>query len=44
MVCPFDPPEKQALLEAMTLPERAETMTAILRMAAHESAGAAPRH
>lgn len=42
MACPFDPPEKQALLEAMTLPERAQTMTAILRMAALE-AGAAPQ-
>ena len=36
MACPFEPREKQALLEARTLPERAETMTTILRMAAHE--------
>ncbi|MEE8536069.1 MAG: LON peptidase substrate-binding domain-containing protein [Kiloniellales bacterium] len=36
MACPFEPREKQALLEARTLPERAETMTALLRMAAHE--------
>jgi Lon protease-like protein len=44
MICPFEPPEKQALLEAPTLPERAETMTAILRMSAHDQEGAAPRH
>jgi hypothetical protein len=43
MVCPFEPPEKQALLEALTLPERAETMTAILQMSAHDSAGEALR-
>ena len=43
MVCPFEPPEKQALLEALTLPERAETMTAILQMSAHDSAGEARR-
>lgn len=43
MVCPFEPPEKQALLEALTLPERAETMTAILQMSAHDSAGDALR-
>lgn len=44
MVCPFAPSEKQALLEAMTLPERAETMTAILQMAAHEAPDAPARH
>ncbi len=43
MACPFEPSEKQALLEAMTLPERARTMTAILRMAAHEG-GRGPSH
>ena len=36
MICPFAPPEKQALLEAMTLPERAETLTAMMVMAIHE--------
>ncbi|MEE8188396.1 MAG: LON peptidase substrate-binding domain-containing protein [Kiloniellales bacterium] len=36
MICPFAAPEKQALLEAMTLPERVETLTAILEMALHE--------
>ncbi len=35
MVCPFAVPEKQALLEARGLPERAETLIALLRMAAH---------
>jgi Lon protease-like protein len=35
MVCPFAVAEKQALLEAPTLAERAETLVALLRMAAH---------
>lgn len=35
MVCPFDVAEKQALLEAETLPGRASTLVALLRMAAH---------
>jgi Lon protease-like protein len=39
MICPFEPPEKQALLEAPTLPQRAETMTAILEMSAHGREG-----
>lgn len=34
MICPFEPREKQALLEAPSLAERAEAMTAILEMAA----------
>jgi Lon protease-like protein len=34
MVCPFDPPEKQALLEAAEGPERAEMLVALLRMGA----------
>ena len=41
MICPFQPPEKQALLEAVTLLERAETMTAILEMSTHGPEGAA---
>ncbi len=41
MACPFEPSEKQALLEARTLPERAETMTAILKMSAHGPEGTA---
>ena len=44
MICPFEPPEKQALLEAPTLSERAATMTTILRMSVHERDGGAPRH
>ena len=35
MSCPFEPPEKQALLEAMTLTERSRIITAMLEMAAH---------
>lgn len=35
MVCPFAVPEKQALLEAPTLPDRAQSLVALLRMAAH---------
>ena len=41
MACPFEPSEKQALLEARTLPERAEAMTAILKMSAHGPEGMA---
>jgi len=43
MACPFDPPEKQALLEAKTLAERAETLIAILRMSVMESDRTVPR-
>ena len=35
MVCPFGVPEKQLLLEAPSLRERAESLVALLRMAAH---------
>ena len=34
MVCPFDPPEKQALLEAAEGQERAEMLVTLLRMGA----------
>ncbi len=44
MVCPFAAPEKQALLEAMTLSERARAMTAIMAMAAHEPGGQGTAH
>lgn len=44
MLCPFAAPEKQALLEAMNLPERASTMTAIMEMSAHEPSSAGPVH
>lgn len=35
MVCPFEPPEKQALLEAPTLAERASVLLALLQMGSH---------
>ena len=44
MLCPFAAPEKQALLEAMSLPERARAMTAIMEMAVHEPGGTGPAH
>ena len=37
MVCPFEPPEKQALLEAATDGERAQTLLTLLQMGAHTS-------
>ena len=37
MICPFPPAEKQALLEAPTLSERAGTLQALLEMAGHET-------
>jgi len=37
MICPLGAPEKQALLEAMTLTQRAEALTAIMEMATHSS-------
>ncbi len=39
MVCPFEPIEKQALLEAPGEAERAEILLALLRMGAAESGG-----
>ncbi len=46
MVCPFDPSEKQALLEAPDLAERARLLTAIVEMAAanHPPDGGGARH
>ena len=46
MVCPFEPSEKQALLEASDLNERARLLTAMVEMALmHRSgAGAGARH
>lgn len=35
MVCPFEPPEKQALLEAADPAARADTLLTLLRMGAH---------
>ena len=37
MVCPFDPAEKQALLEAPGAADRAATLLALLQMGAHSS-------
>jgi Lon protease-like protein len=39
-MCPFEPAEKQALLEAPSFSERASTLVAILEMA---GAGAGPQ-
>jgi uncharacterized protein len=39
MMCPFDPREKQALLEARTLKERSEALLALLQIAAFEANG-----
>jgi len=46
MVCPFEPNEKQALLEAPDLDERARLLTTIVEMAALNppNEGAVPRH
>jgi uncharacterized protein len=46
MVCPFEPSEKQALLEARDLDERAKLLTAIVEMAVMErpSEGSGVRH
>jgi Lon protease-like protein len=35
MVCPFDPLEKQALLEAIALTDRADTLRTLLQMGTH---------
>ena len=37
MICPFPPAEKQALLEAPTLADRARTLQTLLEMAGHET-------
>ena len=39
MGCPFEPMAKQALLEAATLAERAETLLALLRIDGHGASG-----
>jgi Lon protease-like protein len=46
MICPFDPSEKQALLEASDLDDRASLLTAIVEMAVlnRPSDGAGARH
>jgi len=47
MICPFTPSEKQALLEAPDLPERAKLLIALIEMAildAHDGDGGSPCH
>ena len=39
MVCPFEPPEKQALLEAAEIEERTQALLALLQMGAHIDRG-----
>ena len=39
MICPLGAPEKQALLESMTLSDRAAALTAIMEMATHSGDG-----
>jgi hypothetical protein len=41
-VCPFDPAEKQALLEAPTLVDRANTLLTLMRFAAGPGASDRP--
>jgi Lon protease-like protein len=37
MICPFDPREKQALLEIETVEERADMLLALLQMGVFEA-------
>ncbi len=39
MICPFTPPEKQALLEAPSLADRARVLTALIEMAVLDTGG-----
>ena len=41
MTCPFEPREKQALLECPGLIERGELLTTLMEMAVHGSTGVA---
>lgn len=43
MICPFDAPEKQALLECTNLTERSGLLTALMEMAIHGSVIDAPQ-
>ncbi|MGI4951611.1 MAG: LON peptidase substrate-binding domain-containing protein [Janthinobacterium lividum] len=36
MICPFEPPEKQALLEATAQPDQADTLITLLEMGMHD--------
>jgi len=40
---PFDPPEKQALLEAPTLADRAQTLSALMSFAVGPGSGSSGR-
>jgi hypothetical protein len=42
MVCPFDPLEKQALLEAPGAPDRFATLLALLQIGTHDHDDGAP--
>ena len=42
MMCPFEPREKQALLEASGLAERADILIALFRMSGMSPGGDAP--
>jgi len=44
MVCPFEPSEKQALLEAKTLQDRARVMTTLVDLAIAASSAGAAKH
>ncbi len=44
MFCPFEPGEKQALLEAINLGQRAEVLTALLEMSVHDRGGETATH
>jgi len=44
MVCPFEPEEKQAMLEAPSATERGRILTALLEMSVLASANATARH
>jgi len=44
MVCPFEPSEKQALLQSPDLTERGRVLTALIEMALLGDAGDAARH
>lgn len=44
MLCPFEPWEKQALLESESVASRAEALTALLEMAIHQREGETARH
>jgi uncharacterized protein len=44
MLCPFDPAEKQALLEAISWPDRVDTLMALLEMARAPDTGSSRPH